>query len=135
MQTTAIETVSSVEACYLADVSYRQIDYWTRLGLVEPTRPATGSGSRRRWTLADVLVLRVVHRLMVLRVPHAMIREAIALLESEPALLWVRSSEVSAGDAFDFLSDVAASMSGETTILVISPEAMRAEVLDRHNRG
>lgn len=129
-----IDTVSSAEACHLAGVTYRQVDYWTRLGLVEPTRPAVGSGSRRRWTLQDVLVLRVVHRLMVLRVSHLVIREAVTLLDGRPDLLWVRDREVAAGDAFDFLASIA-DLGAETTVLVIAPEAMRAEVEDLHNRG
>jgi hypothetical protein len=35
-------------ACSAAGISYRQLDYWARTGLVEPTiRSATGSGSQR----------------------------------------------------------------------------------------
>ena len=33
-------------ACRAAGITYRQLDYWARTGLIEPSvRPATGSGS------------------------------------------------------------------------------------------
>ncbi|MEO7745026.1 MAG: MerR family transcriptional regulator, partial [Actinomycetota bacterium] len=37
-----------VTACAAAGITYRQLDYWARTGLVEPTvRGASGSGSQR----------------------------------------------------------------------------------------
>lgn len=47
-------TYSSAQVCQLAGVTYRQLDYWTRQGLIHPTIPARGSGSKRRWTWDDV---------------------------------------------------------------------------------
>lgn len=44
--------------------SFRQIDYWARIGLVVPSGgDASGPGSRRGWTDHDVAVLRLVKRL------------------------------------------------------------------------
>ena len=44
--------------------SFRQIDYWARIGLVVPSGGiASGSGSRRGWTDDDVALLRLVVRL------------------------------------------------------------------------
>ncbi|MFE6918918.1 MerR family transcriptional regulator, partial [Streptomyces rubiginosohelvolus] len=35
-------------ACAAAGITYRQLDYWARTGLVEPSvRPAYGSGTQR----------------------------------------------------------------------------------------
>ena len=52
-------------ACKAAGITYRQLDYWARTGLVEPTvRPATGSGTQRLYGFRDILVLRVVKRLL-----------------------------------------------------------------------
>lgn len=48
---------STREACDLAGISYRQADYWARIGLIEPEAPANGSGSRRRWNRHQVLML------------------------------------------------------------------------------
>jgi len=47
-------------ACSAAGISYRQLDYWARTGLIEPTvRPAQGSGTQRLYSFTDVLVLGV----------------------------------------------------------------------------
>ncbi len=48
---------STREACDLAGITYRQADYWARIGLIEPDAPARGSGSRRRWNRQQVLML------------------------------------------------------------------------------
>lgn len=55
-----VDTYSSAEVCQLAGVTYRQLDYWTRCGLVEPFVQATGSGSRRRWSQVELLRVRRV---------------------------------------------------------------------------
>ncbi len=40
-------------ACKAAGITYRQLDYWARTGLVEPSvRAAHGSGSQRLYSFA-----------------------------------------------------------------------------------
>ena len=52
-------------ACSAAGITYRQLDYWARTGLVEPSvRAAHGSGSQRLYSFRDILVLKVVKRLL-----------------------------------------------------------------------
>ncbi len=52
-------------ACKAVGITYRQLDYWARTGLVKPTvRPATGSGTQRLYSFRDILVLKVVKRLL-----------------------------------------------------------------------
>ena len=52
-------------ACAAAGITYRQLDYWARTGLVEPSiRTATGSGSARLYGFRDILVLKIVKRLL-----------------------------------------------------------------------
>jgi len=52
-------------ACNAAGISYRQLDYWARTGLVVPTiRPAAGSGSQRLYSFRDIITLKVVKRLL-----------------------------------------------------------------------
>ena len=47
-------------ACNAAGITYRQLDYWARTGLVEPTvRGASGSGSQRLYSFRDILILKV----------------------------------------------------------------------------
>ena len=50
-------------ACAAAGITYRQLDYWARTGLVEPSvRAAHGSGSQRLYSFRDILVHKVVKR-------------------------------------------------------------------------
>lgn len=59
------ETFSSHEVCKLAGITWRQLDYWTRTGVLTPSwRGVRGSGGKRRWTDADVYQARVVGLLM-----------------------------------------------------------------------
>ena len=68
-------------ACNVAGITYRQLDYWARTGLVEPTvREASGSGTSRLYSFRDILVLRVVKGLLDAGVSLPNIRTAIATL-------------------------------------------------------
>jgi len=68
-------------ACAAAGISYRQLDYWARTGLVEPTiRPAAGSGSQRLYGFRDILVLKIVKRLLDAGVSLQNIRAAVTHL-------------------------------------------------------
>ena len=68
-------------ACSAAGISYRQLDYWARTGLVEPTvRGASGSGSSRLYGFKDILVLKIVKRLLDTGVSLQNIRSAVTHL-------------------------------------------------------
>jgi len=68
-------------ACSAAGITYRQLDYWARTGLVAPTiRSATGSGSQRLYSFKDILVLKVVKRLLDAGVSLQNIRVAVDAL-------------------------------------------------------
>ncbi|HEV2372833.1 MAG TPA: MerR family transcriptional regulator [Streptosporangiaceae bacterium] len=68
-------------ACAAAGITYRQLDYWARTGLVEPTvRPAHGSGSQRLYSFRDICVLKVVKRLLDTGISLQQIRTAVAHL-------------------------------------------------------
>jgi DNA-binding transcriptional MerR regulator len=70
-------------ACSAAGITYRQLDYWARTDLVVPTiRSATGSGSQRLYSFKDILVLKVVKRLLDAGVSLQNIRNAIEHLRS-----------------------------------------------------
>lgn len=52
-------------ACQVAGITYRQLDYWARTNLVKPSiRAARGSGSQRLYSFRDILVLKIVKRLL-----------------------------------------------------------------------
>ncbi len=68
-------------ACRAAGITYRQLDYWARTGLVEPgVRNASGSGSQRLYGFRDILVLKVVKRLLDTGVSLQQIRTAVSAL-------------------------------------------------------
>jgi DNA-binding transcriptional MerR regulator len=68
-------------ACRAAGITYRQLDYWARTGLVEPSvRSATGSGTQRLYGFRDILALKVVKRLLDTGVSLQQIRGAIQVL-------------------------------------------------------
>lgn len=70
-------------ACSAAGISYRQLDYWARTGLVEPSvRTATGSGTSRLYGFRDILVLKIVKRLLDTGVSLQNIRTAVEHLRS-----------------------------------------------------
>jgi DNA-binding transcriptional MerR regulator len=65
-------------ACNAAGITYRQLDYWARTGLVEPSvRGAHGSGSQRLYSFRDILVLKVVKRLLDTGISLQQIRAAV----------------------------------------------------------
>jgi len=70
-------------ACAAAGITYRQLDYWARTGLVEPSiRMASGSGSHRLYSFRDILVLKIVKRLLDTGVSLQNIRTAVAHVRS-----------------------------------------------------
>ncbi|WP_066906712.1 MerR family transcriptional regulator [Millisia brevis] len=65
-------------ACQIAGITYRQLDYWARTGLVVPSiRGAAGSGSQRLYSFKDVLVLKIVKRLLDTGISLQNIRVAV----------------------------------------------------------
>ena len=61
----ADEGYRGAQVCSLVGITYRQLDYWARTGLLRPSiADATGSGSQRRYSYGDVLELKVIKRLL-----------------------------------------------------------------------
>ena len=70
-------------ACNAAGITYRQLDYWARTGLVEPTvRGATGSGTQRLYSFRDILMLKVIKRLLDAGISLQQIRTAVQHLRA-----------------------------------------------------
>jgi DNA-binding transcriptional MerR regulator len=73
-------------AAVAAGITYRQLDYWARTGLVEPSvRSASGSGSQRLYGFRDILVLKIVKRLLDTGISLQQIRTAVAYLREQGA--------------------------------------------------
>jgi len=70
-------------ACSAAGITYRQLDYWARTGLVVPEiRSAGGSGTQRLYSFRDILMLKVVKRLLDAGISLQQIRTAINQLRA-----------------------------------------------------
>ncbi|MEL4163062.1 MerR family transcriptional regulator [Corynebacterium bovis] len=49
----------------IAGITYRQLDYWTRTGLVAASiTPAAGSGTRRLYSFRDILIIKIIASLL-----------------------------------------------------------------------
>nr|WP_312871002.1 MerR family transcriptional regulator [Streptomyces lonarensis] len=71
-------------ACAAAGITYRQLDYWARTGLVEPSlRSVPGAGTQRLYGFRDVLVLKIVKRLLDAGVSLQSIRSTVRALRTE----------------------------------------------------
>ena len=70
-------------ACSVAGITYRQLDYWARTGLVTPSiRDASGSGTQRLYSFRDILVLKLVRRLLDTGISLQNIRTAVGQLRA-----------------------------------------------------
>ncbi len=70
-------------ACSAAGISYRQLDHWARIGLVTPSvRSAEGSGTQRLYSFRDLLILKVIKRLISAGISLQQVRVAVEYLRS-----------------------------------------------------
>ncbi len=66
------------QTCKIVGITYRQLDYWTRTGLVSPTvQDARGSGTQRLYSFNDLLQLKVIKSLTDAGASLQKIRQAI----------------------------------------------------------
>jgi DNA-binding transcriptional MerR regulator len=81
-----IDGYRAPQVCSLVGISYRQLDYWARTGLITPSvRQASGSGSHRLYSFGDVVQLKVVKRLLDAGMSLKKIRKAMDILGAELA--------------------------------------------------
>ncbi len=71
------------QVCKIVGITYRQLDYWARTGLLLPSiSEARGSGSQRRYSYTDLVQLKVIKRLLDAGVSLHAARKAIDCLRS-----------------------------------------------------
>lgn len=63
------DVLTSADITYEARITYRQCDYWVRLGFLRPECAMGGSGTHRRWPLAELGVARRMGALVKLGFP------------------------------------------------------------------
>ncbi len=72
------------QVCKLVGITYRQLDYWARTGLIVPTlAQAHGSGSQRLYSFSDVVQLKVIKNLLDAGMSLKKIRSAFEILRAE----------------------------------------------------
>jgi DNA-binding transcriptional MerR regulator len=72
------------QVCKIVGITYRQLDYWARTGLLRPSlQQAHGSGSQRVYSFGDIVQLRVVKRLLDAGMSLNKIRTAMEILRTE----------------------------------------------------
>jgi DNA-binding transcriptional MerR regulator len=77
------------QACKIVDITYRQLDYWTRTGLVNPSiQAAAGSGTQRLYSFNDLLQLKVIKSLTVAGASLQKVRQAIDYVRDNLADDW-----------------------------------------------
>jgi len=62
-------SLTSLEVCALADITYRQLDYWTRQRWVTATPQAPGSGKERRYTRKEAKRVALMAKLVDAGIP------------------------------------------------------------------
>ncbi|MGD2101368.1 MAG: MerR family transcriptional regulator [Acidimicrobiia bacterium] len=72
------------QVCKLVGITYRQLDYWARTGLIVPSlAKAQGSGSQRLYSFTDVVQLKVIKNLLDAGMSLKKIRSAVEILRQE----------------------------------------------------
>lgn len=120
--------ISGKAAADLARISYRQLDYWCRIGILTPSvTEAAGSGSRRRYSLEDVRCLAVLRAITSTGIPVSSLATVVEELRrpggSWDGLLFVspsgqvgRSLAVLGADGLALVIDLA-----EVTAVALAP--------------
>ncbi|MFP3913676.1 MAG: MerR family transcriptional regulator [Actinomycetota bacterium] len=107
------------QVCNLVGITYRQLDYWARTGLLEPSlQQATGSGSQRLYSFTDVVQLKVIKQLLDAGMSLKKIRSAVEILREQLA-------------SDQPLTDVTLLSDGHTIYAATSPD----QVMDVLRRG
>jgi len=69
------------QVCALVGITYRQLDYWARTGLLRPSiADARGSGTQRRYSYTDVVELKVIKQLLDAGISLQRARRAVECL-------------------------------------------------------
>jgi DNA-binding transcriptional MerR regulator len=107
------------QVCSLVGITYRQLDYWARTGLIKPSiQSAQGSGTQRRYSFTDIVQLKVVKRLLDAGMSLKKIRSAMEILAAQLA-------------SHNPLTDVTLLSDGATIFAAHSPD----EVVDVFQKG
>ena len=87
------------QACKIVGITYRQLDYWTRTGLVRASvRDAQGSGTQRLYSFNDLLQLKVIKRLTEAGASLKKVRQAIEYVTTNLEDDWSKATIATDGN-------------------------------------
>ncbi|MDQ4142202.1 MAG: MerR family transcriptional regulator [Actinomycetota bacterium] len=87
------------QACKIVGITYRQLDYWTRTGLVTASlRGAEGSGTQRLYSFNDLLQLKVIKRLIEAGASLNKVRQAIDYVRTNLEDDWAKATIATDGN-------------------------------------
>lgn len=75
--------------CRLTGITYRQLDYWCRTGVIKPAVESRGSGTQRMFTEEQVEILKVLARLRQVGVSLQRLRPIAHRLAEAGARGWL----------------------------------------------
>jgi DNA-binding transcriptional MerR regulator len=71
------------QVCKIVGITYRQLDYWARTGLVRPSvMDAQGSGTQRLYSWRDLVVLKVIKQMLDAGISLQSARKAVESLRA-----------------------------------------------------
>src|SRR3989442_9302242 len=131
------------DVCKLVGISYRQLDYWARTGLVTPSiREAGGSGTQRLYSFRDLVQLRVIKKLLDTGVSLQKVRRAVFYMRdhmgTQPASMTLASdgNRIYACQSEDEIIDLAKRGQGVVAIaLDKGSEELTTSVRKRERRA
>jgi DNA-binding transcriptional MerR regulator len=87
------------QATKIVGITYRQLDYWTRTGLVLPSiRSAEGSGTQRVYSFNDLLQLKVIKELIDAGASLQKVRQSIDYVRDNIEGDWTKVTIATDGD-------------------------------------
>jgi len=119
-------------AADIVGISYRQIDYWARTDLIRPSiAEATGSGSRRAYSYADLLELKTIKKLLDAGIKLEQVRRVFSYLRTHVSTVVASAHLVIDGDSvnvYDAGTIVDALQSGQGVLNVLALGGVRSEL-------
>jgi DNA-binding transcriptional MerR regulator len=71
------------QVCKIVGITYRQLDYWARTGLVRPSvMDANGSGTQRLYSYRDLVELKVIKQMLDAGISLQSARKAVDALRA-----------------------------------------------------
>lgn len=119
------DTFTGSQVCRIVGITYRQLDYWARTGVLHPSvASARGSGTKRLYSFGDLRRASVLRRLLDSGLSLQRARRALALLGEDDACRWlVIGNEVVA--CADGELERVVRENGVSTIVDLGEEALR----------